>query len=99
MHINIIIPTYKPQSYLWECLDSVCRQATGGYTYEVLLVLNGPKEPYYTAIQQYITSHPALSRRFRYSEKAGVSVARNQELENDQAEDITLIDEDDYRSP
>lgn len=99
MHINIIIPTYKPQSYLWECLDSVCRQATGGYTYEVLLVLNGPKEPYYTAIQQYITSHPALSIRFLYSEKAGVSAARNLALENAQADYITFIDDDDYVSP
>ena len=24
--ISIIIPTYKPKDYLWECLDAICRQ-------------------------------------------------------------------------
>lgn len=99
MHINIIIPTYKPQTYLWECLDSVFSQATGGYTYEVLLVLNGPKEPYYTEIRQYISSHPTRSVRFLYSKKAGVSAARNLALECAQADYITFIDDDDYISP
>ncbi len=98
MHINIIIPTYKPQTYLWECLDSVFSQATGGYTYEVLLVLNGPKEPYYTEIRQYISSHPTRSVRFLYSKKAGVSAARNLALECAQADYITFIDDDEAMS-
>lgn len=99
MHINIIIPTYQPQAYLWECLDSICGQIAGDYTYEVLLVLNGPKEPYFTAIQQYISSHSLLPIRFLYSEKAGVSAARNMALEYAQADYVTFIDDDDYMSP
>lgn len=100
LHISIIIPTYKPKEYLWKCLSSIGNQISGNYTYEVLLVLNGPMEPYNSAIRDYMVSHADLHIRLLYSDVAGVSAARNLALEHVEREDyVTFIDDDDYISP
>lgn len=99
VHISIIIPTYKPREYLWECLDSIGNQIPGNYTYEILLVLNGPMEPYNSAIRNYMASHVDLHVRLLYSDVAGVSAARNLALEHVGHDDyVTFIDDDDYVS-
>ena len=54
MKISVIVPTYKPQAYLWECLNSLCLQTLSKEDFEVILVLNGCCEPYKTQIQQYL---------------------------------------------
>ena len=46
MDISVIIPTYRPQAYLWECLDSLNRQTLSKSSFEVVLVLNGEQAPY-----------------------------------------------------
>ena len=50
--ISIIIPTYAPGDLLWTCLDSLEQQTLGKESYEVCLVLNGDKEPYYANIKE-----------------------------------------------
>ena len=52
--ISIIIPTYAPGELLWTCLDSLEQQTLGKNAYEVCLVLNGDKEPYYANIKEYL---------------------------------------------
>ena len=54
MKISVIIPTYKPQDYLWECLKSLVAQTFPKEDFEVILVLNGCCEPWKSNIQQYI---------------------------------------------
>ena len=46
MKISVIIPTYKPQAYLWKCLDSMVAQTFPKEEFEVILVLNGCSEPW-----------------------------------------------------
>ena len=53
MKISVIIPSYKPQEYLWQCLDSLCSQTFPKEDFELILVLNGCKEPYYEQIKAY----------------------------------------------
>ena len=57
MKISVIIPTYKPKEYLWECLDSLYNQTLSKQDFEVLLVLNGCDEPYKSNIRKYINNH------------------------------------------
>ena len=52
MKISVIVPTYKPQAYLWKCLDSIYNQTFPKKDYELLLVLNGCNEPYHTQITE-----------------------------------------------
>ena len=52
--ISVIIPTYKPQNYLWECLESLVRQTFPGQHFEIILVLNGCTEPWKSQIEEFI---------------------------------------------
>lgn len=98
MKISVIIPTYKPQDYLWECLDSLNCQSLDRREFEVLVVLNGPKESYEDSICRFIQEHQDLNIRYFYSEVPGVSNARNIGLDQAEGEYIAFIDDDDYVS-
>ncbi len=99
MKISVIIPTYKPQGYLWECLDSLATQTFPKKDFEVILVLNGCKEPYENNIRTWFAEHPDLQVNFIQTDQGGVSSARNIALGVAQGEYITFIDDDDYVSP
>ncbi len=97
--ISVIIPTYRPQAYLWECLQSLSAQTLVADQYEVIIVLNGCNEPYYTQIQQFIAEHMSAQRvRLIQTDAAGVSNARNIGLDSAQGDYIAFIDDDDYVS-
>lgn len=99
MKISVIIPTYKPQAYLWECLDSLVAQTFSKEDFEVVLVLNGCTEPWKSQIQEYIdTKMKGMNVKFIHTEQGGVSNARNIALDVAQGEYVTFIDDDDYVS-
>lgn len=99
MKISVIIPTYKPQDYLWECLDSLVRQTISKDDYEVILVLNGCGEPWKSLIQEYIDNQMQdLQVNFIQTDFGGVSNARNLALNVAQGEYVTFIDDDDFVS-
>lgn len=97
--ISVIIPTYKPQTYLWECLDSVCNQTLSKDNFEVILVLNGCKEPYNSQIQDYISKHQDVIWNYIQTDIGGVSNARNIAMVAATGDYATFIDDDDYISP
>lgn len=99
MKISVIIPTYKPQSYIWECLDSICNQTYPKEEYEVIIVLNGCKEPYDGQIREYINNHPDVQWNYIQTDQGGVSNARNIALDVAKGEYVAFIDDDDYVSP
>ena len=99
MKISVIIPSYKPQNYLWECLDSLYLQTFSKKEFEVVLVLNGCDEPYQSLIKNYIHSHKELNIKFIHTLQGGVSNARNIALDKACGEYITFIDDDDLVSP
>lgn len=97
--VSVIIPSYKPQSYLWECLKSLKAQTLPTDEFEIVLVLNGCGEPYKQQIQQWITEHDCLNVVFVHVAEGGVSNARNVGIDTCQGEYITFVDDDDYLSP
>ena len=100
MEISVIIPTYKPQDYLWECLDSLDAQTFPKEKFEVILVLNGCDEPYKSQIERYIEEHKkALNIKLIHTLQGGVSNARNIALDHAEGKYICFIDDDDYVSP
>ena len=99
MKISVIIPTYKPLEYIWECLDSIKNQTFSKADFELILVLNGCKEPYYSQINAYIKQNLiGYNINFIYTDQGGVSNARNIALDVAKGEYITFIDDDDYIS-
>lgn len=98
--VSVIIPSYKPQAYLLECLDSLINQKFPHDEFEVILVLNGVKEPYYTDIENYIRESVKgeIDIKLFYSEMGNVSNARNIGLDNASGDYMVFIDDDDYVS-
>lgn len=99
MKISVIVPTYKPGEYLWDCLLSLKDQTLPKDEFEVLLVLNGCGEPYASQIGSFISdSLEGLNVRFIKIAEGGVSNARNVAIEAAEGEYIAFIDDDDYVS-
>lgn len=99
MKISVIVPTYRPQGYLWECLNSVYNQTFAKSDYELVLVLNGCDEPFHSQIEDWLDNHSDLQVQFFQTDEGGVSNARNIALDNARGEYITFIDDDDLVSP
>ncbi len=100
MKISVIIPTYKPQDYLWSCLNSLASQTFPKEDFEVVLILNGCVEPYKTEIEQYLQSQKnGMHVNLICTEQPGVSNARNIGINSAQGEYITFVDDDDLVSP
>lgn len=99
MEISVIIPSYKPGDYIWECLDSLFNQTLGKERYEVILILNGCDEPYRTQISKWVAQHDSLNFKYIHTDEKGVSIARNIGLDNASGIYICFIDDDDYVSP
>lgn len=99
MKISVIVPTYKPQAYLWECLDSIYNQTFSKSDYELVLVLNGCCEPYNSQIKDWLPAHKELQVQYIQTDQGGVSNARNIALDNARGEYVTFIDDDDLISP
>lgn len=100
MNISVIVPSYKPHDYIWECLDSLRNQTMPCSDFEIILVLNGCNEPYKANIEQYL-SHNLIGYNVNFIQvdMGGVSNARNLGLEAAKGEYVTFIDDDDYVSP
>ncbi len=98
MKISVIIPTYKPQVYLWECLDSLRNQTLPSDKFEILLVLNGCNEPYLSGIKDYILKYSVENIHLFQTDEPGVSNARNLALDRAIGRYITFIDDDDIVS-
>lgn len=100
MKISVIIPTYKPQAYIWECLKSLKAQTINKDWFEIILILNGCNEPYFSQIQSFINTHLLdFHIDLIQTNQGGVSNARNIGLDKAKGEYITFIDDDDYVSP
>lgn len=99
MKISVIIPTYKPQDYLWDCLSSLANQTMDKNDFEVIVVLNGCKEPYQAQIQDFVACKMKdMQVDLIQTDSAGASLARNMGLDRALGEYIAFIDDDDYVS-
>ena len=98
LKITVIIPTYKPQAYLWKCLDSLHNQTFQADDFEILLILNGCNDPYQSEIKDYISLNKMCNIQLIQTDESGVSNARNIGLDYAKCDYITFIDDDDYVS-
>lgn len=98
--ISIIIPTFRPGNYLYKCLESINKQTIPKSFFDVKIILNGQKEPYYSEILLFISNNPQLKIDLCYSTLKGVSIARNLGIENSlNYKYIVFVDDDDFLSP
>lgn len=101
MQISVIIPTYAPGTYIYDCLNSLLVQTSGHKSFEVLIVLNGIKDPYFSDLHAYLTQHD-FRFKLLFTEEKGVSNARNiglDSIEPGNSRYVVFLDDDDKLSP
>ncbi|MDR2979038.1 MAG: glycosyltransferase family 2 protein [Bacteroidales bacterium] len=99
MKISVIIPTYQPGTYLFECLDSLKEQNFPHTDFEILIILNGSQYPYENNIRNYIANEwTDITVSFIYTPAKGVSNARNMGIEKAKGEYVLFLDDDDLIS-
>ena len=98
--VSIILPSYKPNFYIYDCIRSVCEQTLDISLFELIIVLNGCDEPYYSNIDNYcsdIQKKPFI--QIIQIDEPGVSNARNIGMNVARGEYICFLDDDDILSP
>lgn len=97
--ISIILPTYTPGSYIYECVNSLCTQSFPLDKFELIVILNGELDGYRDLLTDIYRKKPD---KFQMSvietEKAGVSGARNIGIEKAIGEYLFFLDDDDVLS-
>lgn len=97
IEVSIIIPTYKPGSYLFDCLQSVINQDFPKSKFEIVVVLNGTENTYLPEIESFI-ENKKVNYRLLYTPQKGVSNARNLALDSVDSKFIVFLDDDDMLS-
>lgn len=89
--ISIIVPVYNVQSYLEECLDSICRQTYQNI--EILLINDGSTDCSPTICEEYATRDKRI--RVIHQENKGLSAARNKGIAEANGTYVSFVDSDD----
>ncbi len=90
--ISIIVPIYKVEKYLEECIESLIRQTYSNI--EILLIVDGSPDNSAAICEKAAKKDSRI--RYIYQENAGVSVARNNGIEKANGEYLLFVDGDDW---
>lgn len=93
--ISVIVPVYNVESYLTQCLESICNQTLKDI--EIICVDDYSSDGSRAIMEEFAQNDNRV--RIVQSKKKGVSFARNTGLEHARAEYIQFIDSDDYILP
>ena len=92
IQLSIIIPVYKTEKYLKECVDSVLSEAPKNS--EIILVDDGSPDNCPQICDEYANQDDRV--KVIHKINGGVSAARNSAIEIAQGERIFFLDSDDY---
>jgi len=94
--VSIIIPVYKVEKYLDECIKSVQKQTFGDYI-EVICIDDGSPDRCGAMLDEYAKNDKRI--KVIHQKNAGVSSARNAGIEASRGEYIKFLDSDDTIEP
>lgn len=89
--VSIIIPVYKVEKYLRECLDSICRQTYQNL--EIILVNDGSPDQCGEICDEYALKDSRI--KVIHKKNGGLSSARNVALDIAKGDYISFVDSDD----
>ena len=90
--LSVIIPIYNSESYLANCIDSVCKQANKNV--ELILINDGSKDESIKICKKYIKKFNFI-KLINLKKNKGVSYARNVGIRSSLGEFICFVDSDD----
>ena len=92
MKISVIVPVYRVEAYLKECIDSILNQEFSDY--EILLIDDGSPDQCGDICDEYAQQNACI--RVFHQENKGVSAARNLGMEMAVGEWLMFVDPDDW---
>lgn len=98
MLIDVIIPSYMPDEYFYDCLKSIESQTLDFNFFKVTIVINGSEKEYLIKVKKWLKDFN-FNYEVLFIEKGGVSNARNYGLDNTNNEFVCFLDDDDLISP
>lgn len=93
--VSVIVPVYKVEKYLPECIESILAQTFTDF--ELILVDDGSPDNSGKICDDYASRDPRI--RVFHKENGGVSSARNLGIKNAQSDYIAFLDSDDWWKP
>ncbi|MFI6941650.1 CDP-glycerol glycerophosphotransferase family protein [Streptomyces sp. NPDC050418] len=93
---SVIVPVYKVQAYLHECLDSVLRQSCTDF--ELIVVDDCSPDGSGAIIDEYAAADPRV-RAIHLAENVGLGPARNAGMAQASGEYLIFLDSDDTLTP
>ena len=93
--VSVIVPVYKVEAYLEECVDSILAQTYGDY--EIILVDDGSPDRCGAICDAYAQKDERI--RVIHKENGGLSSARNAGLDEASGDYICFVDSDDLVRP
>lgn len=93
MHkVSVIIPIYKTEEYLKECIDSVINQTYKNI--EIILINDGSPDNSEQICLEYCEKYSNI--KYYHQKNQGVSIARNVGISKAEGEYVFFLDSDDY---
>lgn len=93
--ISIIVPVYKAERYLHDCIGSILSQTVQDF--ELLLVDDGSPDNCLAICQEYAAKDPRIT--VFHQENQGQAAARNHALQYAQGQWLCFVDSDDFIHP
>ena len=93
MKISVIVPVYKAEDYLRECVDSILAQTMSDL--EIILVNDGSPDNSQLIIAEYVSAYPDKVKAIAV-ENGGQGRARNFGIDMARGDYLSFIDSDDY---
>ena len=94
--ITIVVPVYKvPYELLYKCLDSICAQTSKNF--EAILIDDGSPDDCGKICDEYAAKNPFM--RVIHQKNGGLSVVRNNGIDNAAGDWVCFVDGDDWIEP
>ena len=95
--ISVIIPTYKNNEYIKQCINSVLHQDYPSSKIQIIISVNGSNIDYFISLLNEYSSRSNI--HVIYTHLKGASAARNFALQYATGEYLAYLDDDDYFTP
>lgn len=96
--LSIIIPAYKVEEYIEQCLRSITQQLRENFPVEIIVVNDGSPDNSAAIAEKISKEYPDVIKIVN-QENQGLSMARNNGLKVANGEYVWLVDSDDYLLP
>ena len=97
MRLSIIVTVFNKEAYIERCLNSCIRQeSVGPDSYEILVIDDGSTDCSKTLIERYLVDNENI--RLVSQKNSGLSIARNNGINEARGDYVWFVDADDYIS-